>query len=210
METIEFFQLEKNKDDIRKTVLTNLTKMLTERKLLDENSLANNINMMLNFKPDDETYTISGLIGQKNEGQDNIIIVKIYDQKVISISKQSPIAEFVTKNKDKKMFVIFKEINTKSQQYIINISPTAEIFKEYNLMINLIDYVFVPRYEKLNEYSDDFINFRDIYHCKKRNIPKLLVTDPLARYYGLKRGDIVRIIRASETTGLSSYYRLVV
>jgi len=37
-----------------------------------------------------------------------------------------------------------------------------------------------------------------------------LSTDPVAKYYGLKKGDIVRIIRSSETSIVSPFYRLIV
>ena len=77
-------------------------------------------------------------------------------------------------------------------------------------MINLIDSVLAPRYELLEKETDDFKNFCEMFQCKKRNIPKLFVTDPMARYYNLKKGDIVRVIQPSETTGYAARYRIVV
>ena len=45
---------------------------------------------------------------------------------------------------------------------------------------------------------------------KKREMPRILDSDPVARYFGAKVGDILEIIRPSITTIEAVTYRIVV
>lgn len=204
----KIFQIEKNNDDIKKAVLTNTVKMLTERKSLDKKNLEKNIKTLIETTNDDNSYFIN-LDNYKNE-EDKKVSIRIFPQKISAISKQSGISDHLNKYKDMHKIIVVKGINTKAAQSILNNYPKTEIFMENELMINLVDNVFVPRYEVLDRETEDFKTFCELYNCKKRNIPKLYAHDPTARYYNLKKGDIVRVIRVSETSGLSAFYRIVI
>ena len=82
-----------------------------------------------------------------------------------------------------------------------------EIFSMKNLMFNITHHEIVPKHILLNQEEVDMILKQ--YQTTRAQLPKLLTTDPVAKYYGMKAGDVCKIIRQSPMTGESYYYRIL-
>lgn len=81
-----------------------------------------------------------------------------------------------------------------------------QIFQLKELMYNPSKHELVPRHEKLNEASAK--DFMEQYMLKSRTtLPIIHKTEVMARWLGLRHGDIVKITRYNETSGEYFYYR---
>ena len=76
------------------------------------------------------------------------------------------------------------------------------------MTFKLLDHESVPHHEIIGE--DEVAELLAKYGIEKEQLPKLRFDDPIVLEIGAKMGDVVKIMRKSQTADESAYYRLVI
>jgi DNA-directed RNA polymerase subunit H (RpoH/RPB5) len=131
--------------------------------------------------------------------------IYIINAKVSSITKGTPLDDFLSNNLDIHKIIIIKECAKKAVKQILTDYKNTEFFFEHEMLEDIPSKKIIPEHYLLTEEeaTELLLKFSD------SELSTIFSTDMMARYYNAKIGDIFRIIRPSLTSGLSIFYRRV-
>ena len=200
---------------------------------MDIASIINNIKEMLMERGDDiSLFEEHELSVDKEEYENDRNIIEFQTSKttiIFALTKklrkyvmdelknyEGDINNFISKYGNKKNVILIFNNDTVSQPVITQLNKYDKLFQKNDgqlqyfhaqqIMFNPTKHEYVPKHIKLSEKeASDFMN--EYMIKSKLYMPVILHNDPIAKWLGLKQGDIVKIVRYNENSGVSFYYR---
>ena len=135
------------------------------------------------------------------------VAIKFYNYKLTTMKNDKDIDTFIANYPDHHRILIVYDILPKAEKQIQD-TKDFEVFKTMEIVRDISKHYLIPKHILLSKEEAD--QFMEEYSLKKRDMGRIFIDDPMARYLYAKKNDIIQIIRGSIMSGYSTYYRLVV
>ncbi|KAI9633600.1 DNA-directed RNA polymerases ii 24 kda polypeptide [Dioszegia hungarica] len=141
--------------------------------------------------------------------QGDRIYVYFCPEKNVSKAAMKTMYGALEKHSAKKGIIIYAEklssVARKTMQEMAS-EYHVEEFPEAELLVNITKHFLVPKHQIMA--PSEKAELIKKYRLKETQLPRIMVTDPVAKYYGMRRGQVMKIERASETAGRYITYRI--
>ncbi|KAJ3014563.1 UNVERIFIED_CONTAM: hypothetical protein HDU68_000230 [Siphonaria sp. JEL0065] len=154
-----------------------------------------------------DRVSLTFLVNHRDQPDDQLFVF-FADDETVGIKPIRKICERMMQESIFKSILVYRKSLTPSAHKVIQeMAPKYDIaiFLEAELMVNITHHSLVPKHVLLSKEEKSTLLQR--YRLKDSQLPRIQQSDPVARYYGLKRGQVVKITRPSETAGRYNTYR---
>ena len=199
------FQEKKEWFNVRKTVL----EMLQDRgnSIPEEVSIVNFEQFSIKYDTDNiDMYIDDG--NKKIYVHFNINLNKKFGKSDLVETLKKVVGTYKDENINLILLLREKENSTVTKELERKQYENVEIFLKKNMMFNITHHRYVPNHIVLNdeEIEETVLKF----NTPKIKFPKILKSDPVARYFALKSGMMFKILRKSPEVCESISYRYCV
>jgi len=189
-----------------------LMKMVEARKfIVEEKQKKMNFD---EFKEKYENKTINEIFYKKDDNNKEImrLYIEYFMDPKINAKHFDDFLDNMNKieGKSSGIIVVLANLTPQAKQKLIelNIKKPIQCFNINELMINVTEHADVPKHILIDEKEKK--SLLEKYRIKESQLPKILINDPVAKFYGLRKGDVVKIIRNSENAGKYVTYRVTI
>eukprot|EP00238_Polyblepharides_amylifera_P014042 CAMPEP_0196576568 /NCGR_PEP_ID=MMETSP1081-20130531/5789_1 /TAXON_ID=36882 /ORGANISM="Pyramimonas amylifera, Strain CCMP720" /LENGTH=186 /DNA_ID=CAMNT_0041895207 /DNA_START=248 /DNA_END=808 /DNA_ORIENTATION=- len=162
------------------------------------------------FGEDPNRANMTILVPKKDDPTEQIFVF-FPDEPKVGVKTIKTYAQYMKdESVSRAILVVQISLTPHARQSLVEVQSRflMEHFQEAELLVNITKHVLVPTHVLLTDEDKKTLLGR--YKVKDTQLPRIQLSDPVARYYGVRRGQVMRIIRPSETAGRYVTYRLCV
>ena len=193
MSTIIHNNFEMTELERQVAALSTITNMLVARKWIDKNNKT-----LLNTTDIINTISIDCL--------NNKVAIKFYNSKLNTLNDRE-IETFFASYPGYHRIIIVNDIATKAEKQVMS-SQNIEVFRIMEVIKDISKHHLVPKHILLSK--DEANTVMSEYKLNKKDMGRIYIDDPMARYLYAQKDDVIQVIRENINSGYSTYYRLVV
>ncbi|KAL6337380.1 hypothetical protein AAG906_036694 [Vitis piasezkii] len=149
-------------------------------------------------KPDPDRLRISASL--RSDPSKKILVI-FCGPDVVKVNAIRSIATQIV-NKDslsKLILVLQNHITSQALKAVDLFSFQVEKFQITDLLVNITKHVLKPKHRVLTDQEKNKLLKK--YSLNEKQLPRMLQQDAIARYYGLEKGQVVKVIYNGEITG---------
>lgn len=196
-----------NQFRIRKTIL----EMLNDRGFSTGSYQLSDFNQFCDLFPNclKDTTNLRMVVHKNNVAdKDKSILVYFSDEEKLSLKSLKTLLENTYNQGIFHLIVVLREgISPAAKKFAQDCeSLTITIFVEKELLFNITKHKLVPKHRIISESEKESLLKNKM--IKENEMPKILMNDPVAKYLGARKGDVVEIERESETAGKIKTWRI--
>ncbi|KAK9282836.1 hypothetical protein L1049_011059 [Liquidambar formosana] len=105
------------------------------------------------------------------------------------------------------MLILQSKMNSFARKEADNFSAKVEIFQITELLVNVTKHILMPKHKILTAAEKQILLKK--YKLEDKQLPRMLQNDAIARYYGLEKGQVMRVAYRDGITGSLVTYRCV-
>lgn len=152
---------------------------------------------------------ISVLVAHNDDPTDQMFVFFPEEEKVGIKTIKQYCTRMQEENISRAIIVVQLGMTPSAKQALVDMAPKYQLeqFLESELLVNVTEHILVPEHLVLTPSEKAELLAR--YKLKDHQLPRMQIGDTIARYFGLRKGDVIKIIRPSVTSGRYVTYRIV-
>ncbi|RDX85010.1 DNA-directed RNA polymerase V subunit 5A, partial [Mucuna pruriens] len=106
------------------------------------------------------------------------------------------------------VLIVQSQMTSSARKYLQSCPFPVEIIRIDDMLVNISKHVLQPKYEVLTDDEKKALLMK--YNIEEKQLPLMLKSDPIARYYKLEKGQVIKITHSGGVVDSHVSYRCVV